>query len=169
MCECLVGQESQAMVDETYRKALRRLQELRNEINELETFIHLYRKISSTKSVQAELDWPGSLGAGPMIKVEPAPEIVTVLEQEGFPQESRTRRRRGTPSEIARIAERVLLDEKRPLNRRQLVDALEARNVEIPSEDKARYLGTVLWRNQEVFEHIEGRGYWVKGAEIADG
>jgi hypothetical protein len=35
----------------------------------------------------------------------------------------------------------------------------------IPSDDKPRYLGTILWRNSDTFESVDG-GYWLKGVPL---
>ena len=42
----------------------------------------------------------------------------------------------------------------------------EARDVEIPATDKARYVGTIMWRNKSKFLNIEGRGYWLRGEPV---
>ncbi|EHK58745.1 hypothetical protein MAXJ12_03523 [Mesorhizobium alhagi CCNWXJ12-2] len=36
---------------------------------------------------------------------------------------------------------------------------MESAGVELHSEDKPRYLGTILWREKERFTNIAGQGY----------
>ncbi len=47
------------------------------------------------------------------------------------------------------------------MSRGEIVDAFDRRDIEIPAKDKARYVGTIAWRNKGVFVNIEGRGYWL--------
>ena len=49
--------------------------------------------------------------------------------------------------------------------RGELADAIEAGGVKMPSKDKPRYLGTVLWRERERFVNLEGHGYWLVGLD----
>jgi hypothetical protein len=49
--------------------------------------------------------------------------------------------------------------------RGELVDEMERRGVAIPSADKQRYVGTILWRQAQKFEHV-GDGYWLRGRAL---
>jgi hypothetical protein len=75
---------------------------------------------------------------------------------------------RGRPADFARIMEDILKDVGYPLQRGMFVEEVEKRGHMIPSEDKGRYLGTILWRHSDVFESVEGRGYWLKGVRVPD-
>src|SRR5690606_21375808 len=75
----------------------------------------------------------------------------------------RRAKRRITPAELADEVEKVIRAAYRPFTRGQLVDQLAQRGIEVPSEDAARYLGTILWRQKDRFENREGEGYWIKG------
>lgn len=52
------------------------------------------------------------------------------------------------------------------MTRGALADALQSDGISIPSEDKARYLGTILWRKSAIFENLEGKGYWLRNQKI---
>jgi hypothetical protein len=39
---------------------------------------------------------------------------------------------------------------------------MEKRDVTLPSEDKPRYVGTILWRNSDRFRNLPEFGYWLK-------
>ena len=54
------------------------------------------------------------------------------------------------------------------MTRGQLNDALRERGVVVPGNDPARYVGTIMWRNQDMFESVEGQGYWLKGEPLLD-
>ena len=49
------------------------------------------------------------------------------------------------------------------MTRGELVKELESRGVEIVAVDKAKNLGTILWRHKSIFENLPGEGYWVRG------
>lgn len=49
------------------------------------------------------------------------------------------------------------------MNRPELVDELEKRGHDIPSDDKPRYRGTILWRNRRRFRNLPGFVYWLIG------
>lgn len=70
------------------------------------------------------------------------------------------------PKEIAELMERVIRERGEPMSRGEIVEALERRDVEIPAQDKARYVGTLAWRKKGTFMNIEGRGYWLRNAGI---
>ena len=54
------------------------------------------------------------------------------------------------------------------MTRGQINDALEKRGVIVPGKDRSRYVGTIMWRNRDTFESVEGRGYWLKGEPVPD-
>ena len=75
-------------------------------------------------------------------------------------------RQRMRPDEIAQTIERVIREVGHPLTRGQLVSALERRDIDLPAADKARYLGTIIWRHKKIFVNIEGRGYWLRNVHL---
>jgi hypothetical protein len=70
------------------------------------------------------------------------------------------------PDHIADMMERIIREVGHPMTRGEIVAAFERRDVEIPYEDKARYVGTIAWRNKGRFDNIEGRGYWLRGEPV---
>lgn len=73
-----------------------------------------------------------------------------------------------TPDEIAGIAREVLLERGRPLKRGALVRAIESKGFLLPGKDKAKNLGTILWRHRLEFVHIEKFGYWPRDIRFAE-
>ena len=51
------------------------------------------------------------------------------------------------------------------MQRGELVDAVEKAGMPIISDDKPRYLGTILWRNGDRFVN-RADGYWLKHEPI---
>jgi hypothetical protein len=70
--------------------------------------------------------------------------------------------RRANTKRIAEIAQNIMEGIGVPLTRARLVEALEHRDIELPSKDKARYIGTIMWRNRKTFVNLDGFGYWIR-------
>jgi hypothetical protein len=71
-----------------------------------------------------------------------------------------------SPAEIAHAARDVLLERGRPMKRGELVRELAQRGVPLAGKDKNKNLGTVLWRNENIFVSLAKLGYWVRGVPI---
>lgn len=72
-----------------------------------------------------------------------------------------------SPIEVARHARSTLLDHGRPMKRGALVRAMLQRGVPLAGADKSKNLGTILWRQPDMFVHLEGLGYWPKDVPIS--
>lgn len=86
------------------------------------------------------------------------------LADQGYPQNTVRKKwkRKVAPALIAKLSERVIREHGEPMRRGEIVEAVEALGFEIHSTDKNRYVGTILWRNIDIFDNIEGYGYWVR-------
>lgn len=139
-------------MDTAHSNALARKAELQRELAEVEQFLALYRKFESGKSS------PRSSPVMPQTGTEQdraLPDSIPTVRYHTKPK------RRGNPSAIADAVEALLREADRPMTRGELADGLAERGITIPSEDKARYVGTVLWRDADRFVNLEGRGYWL--------
>lgn len=130
------------MENETVREllsnALKRQDELRAEFETLQSVIAHYRKqlarpLGETEEEQASLDL--RLGAN-SLKARSA-YVARLMDE----------------------ARRIIVREGRPLKRGELVRHLEREGFPVEGNDKAKVLGTNLWRSGR-FEAIEGEGYW---------
>jgi hypothetical protein len=126
-------------------KALKRKEELERELKQINDFIEMYERLSGTDSE--------------------SPDLPHQAEKQTIPPLKSIRRTR--PRQLVRVMEAILKDLQRPLKRGELVAELENRGHSIPTNgDKAQYLATILWRNRNHFENLEGRGYWLKGLPV---
>lgn len=131
--------------------AKRRLAELTKELEEIQTFISLherYEKLSTGvpgTRLRAEVS-PDVLKSGVMHRHSPRGGL--------------------TPKEIVELVSRILRESGQPLTRGEIVTRLILRDVDLPGEDKARYVGTIMWRHKSKFVNIEGRGYWLRGQPV---
>ena len=65
------------------------------------------------------------------------------------------------PKAIANGIEAILRGADLPVRRGKLITRLAENGIPIHSQDKSKYIGTILWRNSDRFVNIEGRGYWL--------
>jgi hypothetical protein len=137
-------------MDLAIANALKRKREIELEIAKIDQFIEAYELFSGTKVVQDEM-------------ISPPDPVENKSAMKGSLTVSRVR---NSPARIADIAARVILDAGRPLARGELVERIEKHGITIKSDDKPRYVGTILWRNAHRFMNIEGEGYWLKDRPI---
>jgi hypothetical protein len=139
-------------------KALKEKRELERRLAEIDQFLRLYREFSGESMVNESAH-------------DRENESVHDLGYESL----RNRAVRGLtprgPKAVARFSETILREASQPLTRGQIASELEVRGVELKGGDRetrARYVGTILWRYRNVFENIEGKGYWLKDVLIPE-
>lgn len=136
-------------VDRALANALKRKQDLEAELAEISEFIRLHTRFSGTKDETKDTLMPVSSGDIP--------------GRSHLRGRILTGKRRGRPRGFVEVLANVISDIGMPMRRGDLVQEIERRNVAIPSVDKERYLGTILWRNHGRFINLEGHGYWLRG------
>lgn len=122
-------------VRELLSKALKRQGELRSEFDALQNLVSHYQKHLSGMLPPSE-EQP-SLDLGPSSVKARSAYVARLMEE----------------------TKRLILEARRPLKRGELVRLLERDGLPVEGTDKAKVLGTNLWRSGQ-FEHIEGEGYW---------
>lgn len=137
-------------MDSVIDKALKRLRELEIEAHNLEQFIKTYEGLTGEKVPRSEL-----LAIPPIVERKPN------VEGTRSPQHSKTT---ASPKHIVEMAKRILKELNRPLTRGEILEELEKRDIKIDSPNKGKYVGTILWRNSDVFRNVEGSGYWLTDA-----
>lgn len=140
--------------------ARERIIALRAEIAELERFLDLYFRLSGS----ADPVVAASSQALALPSQESGKGIVSLAVENGDKSAApvEKRRERARPEAFAEHMERIIRDAGRPMTRGEIVKALQARDIAIPSDDPARYLGTIAWRHKGTFVNIEGKGYWLR-------
>ena len=135
------------VADDEIKKIIEKRDQLRQELQKIDNFLELYRDLTGTELVQTE----------------PSGKLANV---DNFRRRGR-KRTPGTvsPSDLGPMIRRILLEHGKPMTRSELLRALEGRDVKLAGEDKARYLGTIMWRMREAFVNIDGYGYWPKDVE----
>lgn len=124
-------------------KANERRQVLATELKELETFISMYRRL------EGDTDTPPREAKAPQSKRTPR---------------SRGVRQGASGDIIVKAIREVIRERGEPMNRTQIVKALEARGVVVGGVDKPRNIGTIVWRSK-AFDGTDA-GYWPKGVPM---
>lgn len=129
------------MAEDEIKKIVEKRELLRQELEKIDNFLELYRELTGTEDVHSE-----TRPKRRRIRIHP----------------SLRRERSGTvkPADIGPMVRRILLDHGKPMTRSELLAAFRERDVDLAGEDKAKYLGTVLWRMKEAFVNLDGYGYW---------
>lgn len=124
-------------IRELLSSALKRQNELRSEFDALQSLIsHYQRHLSGRVSPTEE---------------QPLLDLGT----------SSVKARSAYVARLMEEARRLILEARRPLKRGELVRLLERDGLPVEGSDKAKVLGTNLWRSGQ-FEQVEGEGYWPK-------
>lgn len=123
--------------------ALKRKKELEDELARVNQFIQMYDQFSGMN-----LENP----ATPSL-LDSAGRIVRATQK---------LKQRGRPADFARLIRAILSQSGHPMARGELISILEGGGHSIPSADKQRYIGTVLWRNRNDFINIKDKGYWLR-------
>jgi hypothetical protein len=133
------------MANETVRellaKALKRREELRLESVALESLINAYSGLMHLQTDQ------------------------TTSQMSLWSAQRSRRARTAYVAELMSVIRRIIVAEGKPLTRSELLRRLEAQGQVIEGGDKAKVLGTNIWRSG-LFQHIEGRGYWPNDLEL---
>lgn len=129
---------------EVLDNALKRRQELRRESEALDNLIETYHSILGIGTTRRETE-------------EEQPDLYRGMS----PKAIHTAR----VAEMIDAARRIIIAERRPLKRGELVSRLEAHGFQILGADKNKVFGTNLWRSKK-FIAIEGKGYWPKDVAL---
>lgn len=127
-------------LDEVVKKALKEQRELRARLKEVDAFLENTRRYND----------------GKLPIVDNANEMAARSHERM--REYVQRRRRSTEG-VVQAATEILREVGRPMTRFELADALERRNVVVGGTDKAKNIGTILWRSPDFVS--TGEGYWV--------
>lgn len=96
----------------------------------------------------------------------PMPQTSAALKRRAV-EHTPTGRKRGpngsSPEQIVSAARDIIVNAERPMTRFELIAPIEDRGLVIGGVDKARNLGTILWRSKQF--KSTGDGYWPDDGE----
>jgi hypothetical protein len=148
-------------MDQAISNALKEKEQLKKRLAEIEHFLRLYERFSKGNQAPTA-DAPAVDKSRKSTQVPRKRESVHDVHVTGTLH---------GPAVVVRVTKAILKDLGVPRTRGYLADELQHRKVYLPGKDteaRARYVGTILWRNRDDFEHIEGQGYWLKGVPVPD-
>jgi hypothetical protein len=134
------------IMDDALTKAKQKREKLLADIALVDQYINLHEQL---------------FGGGVSGTNHNAPIQAMVLDKDAV-----TIKRRNNPAKIAEVARNVIVAAGHPVQRGDLVRRIEESGLTIHSDDKGKYIGTVMWRNDDIFVNIEGHGYWVKSEPL---
>lgn len=123
--------------------ALKRREELRLESEALDMLIETYKNLLGSKEEPSNDPEQPDLYRGMTQRAIQSAQVAEMLE----------------------AARRIIISERRPMKRGELVKKLEANGFKIAGADKNKVFGTNLWRSEK-FVAVEGKGYWPKDVEL---
>jgi hypothetical protein len=164
-------------MDSAFANALKRLEELKliievskREMSEIELYLTLHKRFSKTNPELEPVDKSDKSPVGIPSHGGAKLPVADFNAQEYAAGKAAVREhRRGNPALIVAMAQDILTINKSPMTRGEIADEIERRGTSLPGSDraeKAKYVGTILWRNSEIFENQEGRGYWLVGQSL---
>lgn len=130
-------------MDELLQRALERRDELRNELEAIDRFIASYQQIRSRHVPDTKSESQGTL----------------------FPAQSLRAKRAAIVAEMMDEIEQAILTSGKPMTRSQLLNHVIKAGFEIEGGDKAKVLGTNIWRSSR-FHNLKGAGYWPKSRDV---
>lgn len=137
----------QEMIDRLYKKRDELLKEaarLESAIEALRSTAYLFGESGEVASSMIESDFKLNF------QTESGTRSSTVLQ----------------PEDVARLARQTLLEHGKPVRRGRLVKLMEQKGIPLTGVDKAKNLGTILWRFNKQFVNIDGYGYWPRDVEL---
>ncbi len=125
-------------------KALKRREELRVESEALDSLIKTYQELFYPQKIVGETE-------------EEQPDLYRGVSQRAI--------QRARVAEMIDVAKRIMVAQRRPMKRGELVKRLQQQGFEIVGTDKNKVFGTNLWRSGK-FRMIDGKGYWPIDVEL---
>lgn len=129
---------------DVFNIALKRREELAREAEALDKIIASYREIGEENDsfLGAQEEQP-DLYRGVSPRAQKSAQVAEMIE----------------------AARRIVIEQKRPMKRGELVKNLENKGFTIEGGDKNKVFGTNLWRSEK-FIAVEGKGYWPKDVAL---
>lgn len=143
-------------MDRVISNAVKRRTELREELQEVEKFLELYEKFKGTESTQAAMNFSAS--EAEHIVTDSTERHATNIEAvAGINPPAR-----GLPREMLRPHIRdAIMEAGRPLTRTELLNAMDRKKIPVGgTSNRAKNMGTILWRLRDDFVSLENMGYW---------
>lgn len=137
--------------EKAYQNALRRRAELRQELEDIETFLHLCERFAGD-DLRLEVRESSSVA------------VTYPTEERGDIDESCVE---VGGNALRPHIRKAILDTGRPLSRIETVRALRQRGIRVAGQDAVVNVGTVIWRAKDEFVNLKPHGYWPRNVPYA--
>jgi len=152
-------------VDRVFEAALKRADELKQELKKLEEFIGTYRQLAVELHIESKNEQgTHTLSTAETSSVDKATqgEAREVETPDAAPPKRVRVSDNPKPAVVVAAAARVIREKGHPMSRRDIHAALSARGIVVRGADEVKALGTMLWRSGVgVLTQLEGYGYWL--------
>jgi len=136
-------------MDQAVTNAMARREALKLELAEIEQFLQLYERFTQRVGVPDSL--PRSM----------AEQNEDISSPEADQPEASPRAPKLNRLQLIPHIREVILEAEKPLTRGVLLRKLTQRGIHIGGEyDRAKNMGTIMWRLREHFINLRGWGYW---------
>jgi hypothetical protein len=133
--------------EQAYQNAMKRRAELRQELDEIETFLRLYEKFAGRE--------------------QPAAHNTALESPRERDQLSTAHLETVAGMKLIPHIRRAILDGGRPLPRGDIVKALSDRGIKVSGQDPAQSVATLMWRAKREFINLTRLGYWPRDVAYA--
>lgn len=149
-------------MDSAVENALKRREEIRAELNDIERFLRLYERFKPKSSFQQQaLELHGTIVQQKPEKAEQTESVAAGEMLYDQPESASVAPKRGWTREMLKPhLRKAILEAGRPLTRTELVRAMDERRIPVGGTDRAKNMGTMMWRLNDDFVSLEGLGYW---------
>lgn len=131
-------------MDSVVTNALKKKRKLELELSRINAFLDTYEELSGNRIIRDEM-------LSTSDKTDSQNESSTDLMD--------SPKRRNNLKKLLAVASRLIREAGRPLTRGEIVEGMDRLNVTIHAADKSKYIGTLLWRNKDMFRSTGGDGY----------
>lgn len=152
-------------MERAFANAIRRRSELRQDLAEVEQFLALYERFKGIDDPSQPSLYPRSLPTEHVqMEDEAGTEAIQVLAGVEKNDGVSERRQKGLSRlELKPHIDRIIRDAGRPLTRGMLLNRLDRHGVVVGGEaDRAKNMGTIMWRLRADFVNLTGYGYWLR-------
>jgi hypothetical protein len=132
----------------------REIESLQTELRDIDTFVALYPRFADEQDTNLER---------PNVPEE-TPEVHPTPRHDDTPTAGNGMI---TQEQFETDIRKVLIDNRRPMKRGQLVNALHSRGLKVGGTDEYKNFGSKIWKARDRFINIPQEGYWPRDIPCA--
>lgn len=154
-------------MDSILDKALKKKNLLEKELTKIKEFIFMYKSLDSgtfdEHSESARARFSQFVSKRAVVSTNAEKDMQNTSHKHKIIHNEDQKRVRGTPPAviIPRIEDMLRL-KGLPMTRSEVLQRLLNDGIIVGGGDKSKNVGTIMWRNQDKFVNLPGKGYWLR-------